>query len=135
MKKIIPLLILGKVLVAQELLPTIIVDSETLKKKTSLDQHLTSQEIEDIVSSNRDIPSLLKTNPNVKVIEDKTDPSSIEPAKIEINEAKYYQNAFILDGLSADSLLDPNSYNRVDDVEGNENELFLDLDLIDLEKK
>lgn len=131
MKKIIPFLILGKVLVAQELLPTIVVNSETLKKKTSLDQHLTSQEIEDIVSSNKDIPSLLKTNPNVKVIEDKTDPSSIEPAKIEINEAKYYQNAFILDGLSADSLLDPNSYNRVDDVEGNENELFLDLDLID----
>lgn len=117
-----------------ETLSTIVVGGKTFKDKTSLDQTLTTKEIEDMVTNNGDIPSLLKTNPNVKVIEDKSDPSSIEPAKIEINDAKYYQNAFVIDGLSADSLLDPNSRNRIDDVKGNENDVFLDLDLIEFIK-
>lgn len=130
MKKIITLIVLGKVLFAQDLSP-IIVNSEKLEEETSLNQHLNSADIEDMISANGDIPSLLKNNPNVKIVEDKSDPSSIEPAKIKINEAKFYQNTFVLDGLSADSLLDPASYNRIDDVKGNENELFLDLDLIE----
>lgn len=114
-----------------EALSTIIVNEKNFEEKTSINQNLSSKDIENMVTNNADIPSLLKTNPNVKVIENKDDPSSIEPAKIEINNAKYYQNAFILDGLSADSLLDPNSYNQIDDVKGNENEIFLDLDLIE----
>lgn len=112
-------------------LSTIVVDSKKMEEKTSLDQVLSSEDIEDMVTGNGDVPSLLKTNPNVKVIENKSDPSSIEPAKIEINNAKYYQNNFLLDGLSVDSLLDPNSYNSIDDVKGNESEIFLDLDLIE----
>lgn len=130
MKKYIILLCLSTFVLGEEL-STIIVDTEKFEEKTSLNQVLSSKEIENMVTNNGDIPSLLKTNPNVKIRENNYDPSSIEPAKIEINNAKYYQNSFLVDGVSASSLLDPNSYNRVDDVKGNESEFFLDLDLIE----
>lgn len=107
-----------------------VIANEKTERKTQLNQYLDSKDIKNKVTNNADIASLLKENPNIRIIEN-SDPGSIEPSKIMINEAKYYQNAFLIDNLSADSLLDPNSENRIDDVKGNENEVFLDLDLID----
>ncbi|MCV6608616.1 MAG: TonB-dependent receptor plug domain-containing protein [Campylobacterales bacterium] len=130
MKKAFIALIITETLFGESV-SKITVESQTVKEKTSSDQYVTQEEIEKSISANGDIGSLLQINPNVTVEDNRNNYDSVEPVKIEINGGKYYQNSFMLDGLSNDSLLDPSSTNSKYDVSGNENDLFIDLELIE----
>jgi len=95
--------------------------------------------IESLPAGNGDITSLLKTHPNVqfdnKQMSSKS-PGEISPADISINGAKYYQNAFIVDGANINNDLDPaerteSRLNSLSDVPGQSQGLALDTDLLD----
>lgn len=92
--------------------------------------------IENSVTGNGFISSLLEKNPNIQVNDSSKNSSTageITPGKISINDAPFYQNNFQIDGVSNDSIIDPNLSRVSDryDVPGNENEIFIDLDLIE----
>lgn len=135
-KFIILSLITAKVLLGESL-SVITVDANQDSSSTSVSAtKIDRTQIDNSVQGNGFISSLLDTNPNIEVIDDSkrsTTAGEITPGKISINEAPFYQNNFQIDGVSNDSLLDPNLSNTFDpyDVPGNENEIFLDLDLID----
>lgn len=61
-------------------------------------------------SGNGDLTSVLKIHPNVQFdnsqLSSKT-PGEISPANISINGAKFYQNAFIVDGIGFNNDIDP----------------------------
>ncbi len=93
-------------------------------------------QIENTITGNGFISSILEKNPNISIDDDSkrsTTAGEITPGKISINEAPFYQNNFSIDGISNSSLLDPSLSNTFSkyDVPGNENEIFLDLDLIE----
>ena len=105
----------------------------------SLDQGKTSYRrslIQTLPSGNGDITSVLKLHPNVqfddKELSSKT-PGEIDPANISINGADYWQNLFLLDGVSINNDLDPVSNNPVHmtSVPGRSQGLALDTDLLD----
>lgn len=119
-----------------ETLETIIVDGSK-ESSTSIGVNKISQKkMKKFLQENGDIGSVLKNNPNIKVQDKNNDIESISditPSKIEINGAKFYQNLFLIDGVSNDSSLDPAYTDKyaIQDVPGNENAMFIDLDLIE----
>ncbi|MGP1560894.1 MAG: TonB-dependent receptor plug domain-containing protein [Helicobacteraceae bacterium] len=116
-----------------EELAQITVNSGASKSKLRNEKSINEKTIALMPSGDGDIASVLRLSPNVRVQQKsrQSELDSIEPAKFEINGAKYYQNSFVLDGLSNNSLLDPASTNSLDDVAGNENQAFVDADLIE----
>ncbi len=120
-----------------ESLPVIIVNAE--KKTTSTEinvRKIDRTKIENSVEGNGFISSLLNSHPSIKITDSSQNSETageIKPGKISFHNAPFYQNNFQIDGISNDSLIDPviSSYNNPYDVPGNENEIFLDLDLID----
>lgn len=135
MKKIL-LLIAINISLFGETLETIIVDGSK-ESSTSIGVNKISQKkMKKFLQENGDIGSVLKNNPNIKVQDKNNDIESISditPSKIEINGAKFYQNLFLIDGVSNDSSLDPAYTDKyaIQDVPGNENAMFIDLDLIE----
>ena len=133
-KRILFFLSIG--IVSADTIPTIFIEDSNNTPTNISSQSLNQKTINSMIQGNGDIGSVLKLNPSVKV-ENKTSStdklSDITASKIEINGAKFYQNSFLLDGVSNDSLLDPvnNNKHSISDVPGNENELFIDLDLIE----
>lgn len=129
-------LITTKVLLAENL-SKIIVDSEIGTNSTNISAiKISKKKIENSISGNGFISSLLEEHPNIKVTDASKNSSTageITPGKISIHGAAFYQNNFQIDGISNDSLIDPNLSNPLDpyDVPGNENESFVDLDLIE----
>ncbi|WP_321471123.1 TonB-dependent receptor plug domain-containing protein [Halarcobacter sp.] len=117
-------------------LPTISVSDKSTDPSTISSQNISQKDIELMSHGNGDIGSVLKLNPNIQVedkFNDKDTISDIKPSKIRINGAKFYQNSLLLDGISNDSLLDPvndNDY-AITDVPGNENSMYIDLDLVE----
>lgn len=70
--------------------------------------------IEAFPGSNGDITTLLQMHPSVKFSSDQKSSNTageIDPADISINGAKYYQNNFMIDGISINNDLDPGSHN------------------------
>ena len=136
-KKIILISLFTAKVLLSETLPVITVDANQDSSSTSISaSKINRVEIENTVQGNGFISSILDTNPNITVVDDSKNSNTageIAPGKISINEAAYYQNNFQIDGISNDSLIDPNLSNTFDlyDVPGNENEIFLDLDLVD----
>lgn len=118
-----------------ETIETIIVRGNNQEPTSVGSQNVTQKKIELMLEGNGDIGSVLKLNPNLKIENknnNKNDITDIKPSKIKINGARFYQNTFLLDGASNDSLLDPvnSSEYSINDVAGNENAMFIDLDLI-----
>ena len=77
--------------------------------------------IESMPSGNGDFVQLLRTNPNVQFSNtnrQSTTMGEISPSNISINGSKFYQNNFMVDGVSINNDLDPalntqgNSYNE-----------------------
>ncbi|WP_175653172.1 TonB-dependent receptor [Pseudomonas sp. Marseille-P9899] len=85
-------------------------------------------------AGNGDITSLLRTNPSVQFDDAQLGgkaPGEIGPANISINGARYWQNLFVLDGMSMNNDIDPGStLNTYDQVEGRSQGLAVDTDLL-----
>ncbi|MFT0211532.1 TonB-dependent receptor plug domain-containing protein [Pseudomonas sp. F1_0610] len=92
--------------------------------------------IERMPSGNGDITSMLKLNPHVQ-FDDKQlssfTPGEINPANISINGAKFYQNAFVVDGFNMNNDLDPgrSQHHLLDAVPGQSQGMALDIDLLE----
>lgn len=94
--------------------------------------------IERMPAGNGDITSLLKMDPNVQFddaqLSSKT-PGEIDPANVSINGAKYWQNLFLVDGVSMNNDINPaadaGSATNMTDVPGRSQGLALDTDLLD----
>lgn len=88
-------------------------------------------------AGNGDITSLLKINPAVQFDNAQLgsfNPGEISPAEISINGAKFYQNAFLVDGVSFNNDIDPAadaSPYRLDSVPGGAQALALDTSLLE----
>lgn len=89
--------------------------------------------------ANGDITTLLRMHPSVQfnnVQQSSNAPGEIDPADISINGAKYYQNNFMIDGISINNDLDPgeHSYNSVrqfDSAPSRSHGIALDADLLE----
>lgn len=83
-----------------------------------------------------DISNVLKLHPNVQFDDTQSSgrtPGEIDPANISINGAVYWQNLFLLDGMSFTNDLDPVQGNPLSmtDLPGRSQGLALDLELVD----
>ena len=117
-------------------LETIVVEESKDSSTTIGSSKITEDNMKHYLQGNGDIASVLKTNPNIKTEDKNTSIESISditPSKIEINGGKFYQNTFLIDGASNDSALDPAYSDKfaTQDVPGNENAMFIDLELIE----
>lgn len=85
---------------------------------------------------NGDIGTLLRINPAVQYDNAQLGsftPGEISPAEISINGAKFYQNAFLIDGMGANNDIDPareGTPYRLFAVPGTSQGLALDIDLL-----
>lgn len=135
-KKILFVALSFKVILAEEL-SVIVVDANQNTSSTEISSTaINKTKIQNSVVGNGFISSLLDTNAEIDVVDiskNSQTAGEITPGKISINKAPFYQNNFLIDGISNNSLLDPILTNVNDpyDVPGNEDELFLDLDLVD----
>ncbi len=118
-----------------QLLPVVVLGQRSPMGATVVDR----RQIEAMPAGNGDITSLLKTHPSVqfdnKQLSSKT-PGEISPADISINGAKYYQNAFIVDGANINNDIDPGErtearINSLSDVPGQSQGLAIDTDLLE----
>ncbi len=109
----------------------VLADRERKQGETTLDRRT----IESLPAGNGDITSLLKIHPNVQFDNNQQSsktPGEIGPANISINGAKFYQNAFLVDGISMNNDIDPaqSNPNLAADVPGRSQGLALDTDLL-----
>jgi len=110
----------------------VLADRTHKQGETTIDRHL----IESLPAGNGDITSLLKIHPNVQFdnaqLSSKT-PGEIGPANISINGAKFYQNAFLVDGMNMNNDIDPaqSQHTLANAVPGRSQGLALDTDLLD----
>lgn len=89
--------------------------------------------------ANGDITTLLRMHPGVQfnnAQQGSNSPGEIDPADISINGAKYYQNNFMIDGISINNDLDPgeHSYNSIrqfDSAPSRSHGIALDADLLE----
>lgn len=120
----------------KHLLPSIRVEAGVVE---SLDQGAATYQrslIQALPGGNGDITSVLKLHPNVQFDDEQLSsktPGEIDPANISINGAVYWQNLFLLDGISINNDLDPVSTNPLNmtDVPGRSQGLALDTDLVE----
>lgn len=97
--------------------------------------------IENFPGANGDMTSLLKMHPSVRfdtTQQSSNTPGELNPADISINGAKFYQNNFMVDGVSINNDLDPeassasrNDYNGIYDLPSNAFGIALDADLLE----
>lgn len=89
--------------------------------------------------ANGDITTLLKMHPSVKFSGDQQNsnaPGEIDPADISINGAKFYQNNFMIDGISINNDLDPGAHGygetrQFDAAPSRSHGIALDADLLE----
>lgn len=135
-KLLLPLNLITSQLLFADSLSVIVVDEAKNTDSTNISSTIINKKhIENSVTGNGFISSLLETNPNIEVIDESKNSETageIKPGKISFHDAPFYQNNVQIDGVSNNSLIDPNLSNAYDyyDVPGNENETFIDLDLI-----
>lgn len=97
--------------------------------------------IENFPGANGDLTSLLKMHPSVRfdsTQQSSNTPGEITPADISINGAKFYQNNFMIDGVSINNDLDPaassasrNTYNGIYSLPSNAFGIATDADLLE----
>lgn len=88
--------------------------------------------------ANGDITTLLRMHPSVQFSSNQQSsntPGELEPANISINGAKYYQNNFMIDGISINNDLDPGAQSyglnrQFDATPSNSHGIALDADLL-----
>jgi len=89
--------------------------------------------------ANGDITTLLQMHPNVQFSTDQKSsntPGEIDPADISINGARFYQNNFMIDGISINNDLDPgahgyNETRQFDSAPSRSHGIALDADLLE----
>ncbi|MDH0730567.1 TonB-dependent receptor plug domain-containing protein [Pseudomonas sichuanensis] len=89
--------------------------------------------------ANGDITTMLQMHPNVQFSTDQKSsntPGEIDPADISINGAKFYQNNFMIDGISINNDLDPgahgyNETRQFDSSPSRSHGIALDADLLE----
>lgn len=99
--------------------------------------HYTSESIERLPTGNGNISDLLRTNPAVRM--DSTQSTSlnqgdIRPEKISIHGASPYQNAYLIDGISATNNLNPaneSDASSATNISGMSQGYYLDVSLLD----
>lgn len=92
------------------ILPTLQVEDDTTSSPYAGKQTLDASYIANQPAGNGDIGSLLKINPAVQFDNAQLSgltPGEISPAEISINGAAFYQNNFLVDGMSANNSIDP----------------------------
>ncbi|MCV4262605.1 TonB-dependent receptor [Pseudomonas capsici] len=95
--------------------------------------------IEAFPGANGDITTLLRMHPNVQfnnAQQSSNAPGEIDPADVSINGAKFYQNNFMIDGISINNDLDPgehdyNSIRQFDSAPSRSHGIALDADLLE----
>ena len=105
------------------------------------EQQIDRRAIENFPGANGDLTSLLKMHPSVRfdtTQQSSNTPGELNPADISINGAKFYQNNFMVDGVSINNDLDPeassasrNDYNGIYDLPSNAFGIALDADLLE----
>ncbi|WP_319381343.1 TonB-dependent receptor plug domain-containing protein [Thiomicrorhabdus sp.] len=104
-------------------------------KSISGQAEISESELKVMPSTNGDMNEVLRILPGVEL----TDPArtssqagEIKPGTLSINGAKGYENNFLVDGLSNNSLLDPGetNANTHSDVEGHPQEVFINTDIL-----
>lgn len=98
-----------------------------------------SKAIQAFPGANGDITTLLKMHPGVQFSTDQQSsntPGEIAPADISINGAKYYQNNFMIDGISINNDLDPGAHDfgdirQFDSAPSRSHGIALDADLLE----
>ena len=89
--------------------------------------------------ANGDITTMLQMHPNVQFSTDQKSsntPGEIDPADISINGAKFYQNNFMIDGISINNDLDPGAHGygetrQFDSAPSRSHGIALDADLLE----
>ncbi|RBQ31931.1 hypothetical protein CRU92_03960 [Arcobacter sp. FW59] len=127
----------AQILLATTELPVVIVNGNDNNSSTEVSStKIDRTKIDNTMQGNGFISSILQDNPNIKVTDiskNSNTAGEITPGKISIHNAPFYDNNFMIDGVSNNSLIDPNisAVQNPYDVPGNENQIFLDLDLIE----
>lgn len=96
---------------------------------------ISEKDLESLPTNNGDMNEILKILPSVTFTSDSQSSEKageIRPGKLSINGAKSYENNFLIDGISNNSLLDPNETNsfNANNVEGHPQEIFLNTDIL-----
>lgn len=117
-------------------MPVLYISGDEGKTSTDISaQTVNKTQLDNSISGNGFLGSVIDVNANIDVVDASKNSKTageIKPGEISINEAPTYQNNFTIDGMSNNSLLDPllnNNFSKYD-VPGNENSMFLDIDLI-----
>ena len=116
---------------------------ESKASNNYIDKNLDSGKI---ILNENDIKSLPKGNGNINEIliylpaiqkggtnaASSLNAGELEPQNISISGGAFYQNNFMIDGLSNNSLLDPanNNVYNINDVKGHPQEIFIDTDMV-----
>lgn len=97
--------------------------------------------IENFAGANGDLTTLLKMHPSVRfdtAQQSSHTPGELNPADISINGAKFYQNNFMVDGISINNDLDPaassasnNNYNDIYSLPSHAFGIAIDADLLE----
>ncbi len=95
--------------------------------------------IEAFPGANGDITTLLQMHPSVQFAgaeKNATTGGEIDPANISINGAKFYQNSFMIDGVSINNDLDPaaqsmGQYRGIENLPSRSHGIALDADLLE----
>ena len=96
---------------------------------------ITQEDLNATPAGNGDMNEVLRTLPSV-ILTSRSQSSKqageIKPGKISINGSKSYENNFMIDGVSNNSLLNPEQKRstKVSDAEGHPQEIFLDSDIL-----
>lgn len=99
---------------------------------------ISNQAIRAFPGANGDITTLLQMHPSVQFSsaqKSSNTPGEIDPADISINGAKFYQNNFMIDGISINNDLDPGAHGysenrQFDAAPSNPHGIALDADLL-----
>lgn len=94
-----------------EQLETIVVSDQAFSQQIGT-QKITQEEIERRPATNGNITDLLKTNPNVRfsaTSENSNTSGEIKPSEVSFHGEKYYNNNFILNGMSNNDNMNPGS--------------------------
>ncbi len=113
---------------------TVVASPEPMTGKGS---HIQSETLEKLPLRNNSINEALTILPGVQFSETadiSTQGGEILPPGVSISGGKIYENNFTIDGISNNSLLDPNGKTNLDapnDLPGHPQEMFLDASLVD----
>ncbi len=110
-------------------------EAKVLDRSETGSRKLTRKEIEALGDASGDPNELLEILPNVQFDDRRgrlnaDTAGDLTPAEISISGGRFYENNFIVDGVSTNSLLDTVSQRSFDNTVGDTQSVFLDADLL-----